>query len=804
MTFSNRSRHEHGAFPQSRSNKEKSPVFWLILAGGLLAAGAAWAAEEKAAGMGGSGEAAFVAKIVLLLVVGRGLGEVLERLGQPAVMGQLIGGILLGPSLFGWVWPDAQQLIFPDDPEQQSMIEAVSQIGILLLLLLTGMETDLKLVRRVGAACFSISATGIAVPFACGVALAYFLPDSLLPEPDKRMVAGLFLGTALSISSVKIVAVIVREMGFLRRNLGQVIISSAVIEDTIGWLIIAVTFGIATEGGIRLLPLAGTVLGVAAFMVFSFTIGRRIVFTAIRWTNDNIRSEYAVITVIIVIMGLMSLMTGALGVHTVLGAFVAGILVGESPILTDHIETQLRGIITAFFMPVFFGLAGLSADLTALADPALLLLTVGLVLVASVGKFVGAFVGGEMAGMHIKESIAIGSAMNARGSTEVIVATIGLTMGVLSQTLFTMIVTMAVVTTLAMPPMLRWALGRLPISDEEKARLDREELDAKGFVSKLERLLLAADDSPVGRFAAYLAGLVGGGSGMPTTLLRIDRRLAGEAGTGAGRTGKHAEEVKRGARESATAVERDEDVPVEKVHLTERGEAGLDSETIAEEARKGYSMLIVGIGRALTPKGAFTRAVNGIASGFDGPLCLVVRAHGVAGTLPTLDADTTILVPVNGTDVTRRAADLALALARPHRAKVKALHISRKSAGESASLSMRREEAVLKEIVELGERYGVTVETEIKARTASDTAIVRAAAKGPALLVMGVSRRAGEDLFFGETSTSVLAKCPIPAVLVAGEIVRRDRTEAEAKRSGKADKAREATETEKEKEKKEK
>lgn len=765
-----------------------------IAAATLMAGAAAHAAEQGGAVATGSGEAAFVAKIVLLLVVGRGLGEILERFGQPAVMGQLIGGILLGPSLLGWAWPDAHQLIFPPDPAQQSMIQALSQLGILLLLLLTGMETDLKLVRRVGAACFSISASGIAVPFICGFVMAQFLPASLLPETANHTVAGLFLGTALSISSVKIVAVVVREMGFLRRNLGQIIISSAIIEDTIGWVIIAITFGIATEGGVKLAPLAGTILGVAAFMAFSFTIGRRIVFTAIRWTNDNIRSEYAVITVIIAIMGVMALITDWLGVHSVLGAFVAGILVGESPILTRHIEAQLRGIITAFFMPIFFGLAGLSADLTTLADPGLALLTVGLVLVASVGKFAGAFAGGEMAGMSFRESVAIGSAMNARGSTEVIVATIGLSMGVLSEALFTMVVTMAVVTTLAMPPMLRWALRRVPVSEAEKARLAREELDARGFVSRLERLLLAVDDSPAGRFAAYLAGLIGGRTGMPTTLLRLERPGAEpSSGTGAD---KHLSEIKKGARASAEAVAQSEDMPVAKVHLTARDEAGLSGETIAAEARKGYDMLLIGLGRTLTPKGAFTRKANEIASGFDGPLCLVAKGPGASGAMPTLDAGATILVPVNGTEATRRAADLALALARPHQATVRALHISRKAAGEQTSLSMRREEAVLKDIVELGERYDVAVETEIRSRAAAGAAIVRAAGKGPVLLVMGVNRRAGAELFFGETATAVLAKCPIPVVLVAGEAAPRDPATDEAKRSGKSDVMEEAAEPE--------
>src|SRR5262249_1172650 len=147
-----------------------------------------------------------------------------------------------------------------------------------------------------------------------------------------------------------------------------------------------------------------------------------------------------------------------IGVHTVLGAFVAGVLIGESPILSRHIDQQLRGLIFAFFMPVFFGLAGLSTDLTVLKEPSLLLITLGLIAIASFGKFAGAFAGGKVGGLKRSESLALACAMNARGSTEVIVASIGLSMGALTQTLFTMIVTMAVVTTMAMPPMLRWAL----------------------------------------------------------------------------------------------------------------------------------------------------------------------------------------------------------------------------------------------------------------------------------------------------------------------------------------------------------
>lgn len=760
----------------------------------MLAASHAWAAEggAKALGLSGSGEAAFVAALVILLLVGRGLGEILQRFGQPAVMGQLIGGILLGPSLFGWLWPSAQHFIFSSDPIQKSMLSAVSQLGVLMLLLLTGMETDLKLVRRVRKACISISATGVLVPFACGFTLAQFLPGTLLPGPDERIVAGLFLGTTLSISSVKIVAMVVREMNFMRRDLGQVIVSSAIIEDTVGWLIIAVTFGIATHGKVEMLSLLGTITAVAAFMVFSFTLGRRIVFTLIRWTNDVFRSEYAVITMILVIMGVMALITDMIGVHTVLGAFVAGILVGESPILSNHIESQLRGIITALFMPVFFGMAGLSADLTVLADPTLAVLTLGLVIIASVGKFSGAFLGGKFAGLTGKEATAVGCGMNARGSTEVIVASIGLSMGILSQNLFTMIVTMAVITTLAMPPMLRWALARLPMGELEKERVEREELDQRGFVSKLQRLLLAADDSAIGKFSAYLAGLIGGGRGMPTTFLHLTSTASAATSKGPER---HMETIRKGAKASATAVRQDEDTSVDKVHLSARTEAGATGKTIAEEARKGYDMMVVGLNNSLTQKGDFTARLNDIAGGFDGPLCLVMRGAGGTGKMPTLQADQTILVPVNGTEASRRAAELALAIARPNRARVKALYVGREEKPDrrQTPISHQHEEAVLKDIVELGDRYGVSVPTAMRMQGAAGEAIRREAARGVALVVMGVTQRPGDELFFGETAATVLAKCRCPILLLTTGRVQRDDAEQEARRSAGPDELIETT-----------
>src|SRR6516165_11598677 len=491
----------------------------------LLGAAAAGQAIPALAAEGASHAASstlFIAELALLLFVGRLMGEAAQRIGQPSVMGQLIAGLLLGPSFFGLLWPSAQHAIFPlGDAAQKSMLDAVSELGVLMLLLLTGMETDLQMVRRVGRGAVTVALAGVAIPFACGFALGEMLPAEFLPKPEARLVTAIFLGIALSISSVKIVAMVVREMNFMRRDLGQIIVASAILEDTIGWIIIAVAFGLAAAGSIDLWSVGRAVLGTGLFMLASFTVGRRIVFHLIRWANDNFRSEFPVITTILIIMALMALTTQLIGVNTVLGAFVAGVLIGESPILTRHIEEELRGLIVALFMPVFFGLSGLNADLTILRSADLALLAGALIVIASVGKFLGAFVGGTIGGLSRAESLALGCAMNARGSTEVIVATLGLSAGLLSQNLFTLIVAMAIVTTTAMPAMLRWALKRLPMRKKERLRLQREELDAKGFVTNLERLLLAIDDSPNGKFAARLAGVIAGSDGKPTTVLDL-------------------------------------------------------------------------------------------------------------------------------------------------------------------------------------------------------------------------------------------------------------------------------------------
>ncbi|HKT72943.1 MAG TPA: cation:proton antiporter [Steroidobacteraceae bacterium] len=737
------------------SSRAGGTVLWRIAASSLVPA-LVWAADTP--GSRQPSEAIFVCQIVLLILVGRLAGELMQRIGQPTLMGQLIAGILLGPSVFGAWLPDLQHALFPADPAQKAMLDAVSQIGILLLLLLTGMETDLSVVRHCRRAAFTVSIMGIAIPFACGIVLGRMLPDAVIQDPGKRLITTLFLGTALSISSVKIVALLVRELGFLRRTVGQVIVASAIIDDTIGWIVISVIFGLALHGTIDLQSVARGVLGTIAFLVLSFTVGRRAVFILIRWSNDRFVSELPVISMILVIMGAMALITHAIGVHTVLGAFVAGILVGQSPILTRHIDEQLRGLIVALFMPVFFGMAGLSTDVRVLAHSELLTLTAIIILVASLGKFSGALLGGRIGGLSFDESLAVGCGMNARGSTEIIIATFGLTMGALSQSLFTSIVAMAVITTVSMPPMLRWAFQRLPVEPTERERLDREQAEAGSFFKGVERVLVAVDSSRSGALATHLTGLLAVARGMPATALHMVP--AGTASSGGSKA----------------------DVTVRDIELDEA-----DSE-IAAEAKKGYGLFV--IGREPIAQGSqFDPQVTGNALAFAGPIA-VVDARGAHQTGP-MDAPLNVLVPITGTPVSRRGAELAIALAGASGGRVTALHIGPGTArtsrrwGDRFSVALVPDasgQAAIREIVELGTSYRVEVRGLLRERRTAEAAIKEEIERGGFnLLAIGVSPRPGEQLFFGDVAAALLEQASCSVVFFSSEPVATNSSKSDTK-----------------------
>jgi Kef-type K+ transport system membrane component KefB/nucleotide-binding universal stress UspA family protein len=748
-------------------------AFFMLFA--FCAPGIAFCAEHAKES---TSESLFIIQIVVLVVVGRLFGEVMVRMGQPSIMGQILAGIFLGPSILGAIWPDAHTLLFPEHEAQKAMTDAVGQIGILLLLLLAGMETDLALAVRLRRAAAGVSLMGIVIPFSAGFALGELLPSNFLPDPDSRLVTSLFLGTALSISSVKIVASVVREMNFMRRNTGQMIVASAIIDDTIGWVIIAMTFSLASSGTLDWMSVAKSVAGTLIFMAFSFTIGRRMVFEIIRWTNDNFKSELPVLSAIIAIMGGMAILTNLIGVHTVLGAFVAGILIGESPILTRQIDVQIRGLTTALFMPVFFGLTGLKTDLSVLLDPSTLLLAGGVILIASLGKFGGAFAGAKISGYTNAEAFALGCGMNARGSTEVIVASIGLAAGALDQRLFSVIVAMAVVTTLAMPPTLRFALARLPLRSDERERLAQEHFEDTSFLSKFERILLAADASENSRLAARIAAFFASVRGTPISVLDVEAaRKPGEKNDETEKA-KETEAAPDGAKRLTTEIEtyagkilRDDEngedgFEPKPVHVTTSAMDGDLAELLNKNAEKGHDLLFSGVTPITDSRGGFGDLISLMTSAFKGT-AVIISSRGI---VPESNKALKILVPVSGTERSTRAAEFASVLARAAGAKMSVIFVEENQKATSRprlSDAPNLHEDTFRKIDEISRFHGVEVTKLVHEGASPELAILRRARRERFnLIVMGVSRREGDRLSYGGIADTLMETSGVSLVLV--------------------------------------
>jgi nucleotide-binding universal stress UspA family protein len=347
-------------------------------------------------------------------------------------------------------------------------------------------------------------------------------------------------------------------------------------------------------------------------------------------------------------------------------------------------------------------------------------------------------------------------------------------MGALSQNLYTVIVAMALITTLAMPPMLRWALARVPMSKAEKERLEREESEAKQFIPNIERLLLAVDQSANGRFAARLAGLIAGPREIAMTVLPFDVMQGSPSPKKAKAEHEppdgHSVGVVKAAAETTRKAESEE-VPLSPVEVMVRSLERPRELAVASEAKKGYDLLFVGIENSRTRSGELAPDLAPIVSAFGGPVAVVA---GQNLRPENLTPASSILVPVTGNEVSRRAAELAIALARACNCSLTALYtanprgrIPRGLRGAPAARAQAR--AILGEIVEMADRQDLKIKTALHADVAPHQAILTQAKRSTCdLLIMGVSRRPGDKLFFGDTAASVFKRAPSSIVFLTG------------------------------------
>ncbi len=389
----------------------------------------------------------FFLQLAVILAVCRGVGLLARQVGQPQVVGEMIAGVLLGPSLFGLLAPGLQAWVFPR--ESMGILYAISQVGIALYMFLVGMEFELGIVRRRFRSAAAVSVAGMLVPFALGCALALGLAGLSLFAPGVSTIERmLFLGAAMSITAFPMLARIIYERGLANTPLGTLALAAGSIDDAAAWCILAVVLAsFGNEPSLALLAIGGGVIYSLGMIVLGRPALRLLDVAAQRsgQVSDGLFS------VVLMLVMLCSWITDSIGIYAVFGAFVLGAMMPRGPVSRATTE-RLGPLVTSFMVPLFFVYSGLNTQIGLVDTPLLWAVTLLVVLAACLGKGVACWAAARLSGSSAYEALGLGVLMNARGMMELIILNIGLERGIITPTLFTVMVMMAIVTTLMTVP----------------------------------------------------------------------------------------------------------------------------------------------------------------------------------------------------------------------------------------------------------------------------------------------------------------------------------------------------------------
>jgi Kef-type K+ transport system membrane component KefB len=388
------------------------------------------------------------------------LGSLANRFGLPAVVGELASGVVLGPTMLHKLVPGLSDWLLPHDANQMHLLDAVGQLGVLLLVGSAGIQLDLGLIRRHKRGVGWVGAGALIVPLAVGIATGLLLPHALRPAGTDHAEFAVFIGVAVCISAIPVIASALMQMGLYDRTIGQLIMGSAAVDDIVGWLLLSVLAATATTG-FRMGALGKPVGYLVLILLITVTVGRPVVRLVLRLANAAPNPGIRVATVVVMLV-LCGAGSQALGMEPILGAFLGGLLIGASGQLDLSATLALRTVVLAVLAPLFFATAGLRVDLGSLAKPAVLASGLALLAVAVVTKFVGSYLGARIGRLSHWQGVALGAGLNARGVVELIVAVVGLRLGVLNSASYTVIVLIAVFTSMMAPPLLRLAVSRMP------------------------------------------------------------------------------------------------------------------------------------------------------------------------------------------------------------------------------------------------------------------------------------------------------------------------------------------------------
>jgi Kef-type K+ transport system membrane component KefB len=407
--------------------------------------------------------AVLLAQIVTIILMARLFGWLCKLIGQPTVVGEVIAGVLLGPSLVGIYFPQISVALFP--AKSMGNLHALSQVGLILYMFIVGMELDLRLLKKKAVDVMIISHASIVIPFVLGMSLAYFIYEEFAPADIPFSSFALFMGIAMSVTALPVLARIVQERGMTRTRVGMLAITCAAADDITAWCLLSAVIAIVKAGSF--LSSLYTIGLSVAYVVIMLRVVKPFVQRITGTITDKLPPRTVIGTYFVVLV-LSSLATELIGIHALFGGFMAGLIMPAHHAFRKGIINKLDDLTLMFLLPLFFVYTGLRTEIGLLSTPGMWLLTLAIIMVAVLGKFVGTTIAARFVGQGWKDSLVIGILMNTRGLMELIVLNIGYDLGVLTPQVFTMLVIMALATTAFTGPALN-LLNR--VFRVEKARL---------------------------------------------------------------------------------------------------------------------------------------------------------------------------------------------------------------------------------------------------------------------------------------------------------------------------------------------
>ena len=553
--------------------------------------------------------ALLLAQIITIVLVARIFGWIFRKIGQPTVIGEIIAGIVLGPSLFGLYFPDLKESLFP--LESLGNLYVLSQVGLILFMYVIGMELDLKVLKNKANEAVVISHASIVIPFALGIGLSYFIYHQFAPVGVEFLSFSLFMGIAMSITAFPVLARIVQERGIHKTRLGTIVITCAAADDITAWCLLAAVIAIVKAGSFvssfYIIGLAIVYVLMMLFVVKPFL--KRV--GDLYAKKDNIKKSVVAIFLLTLIVS--SYLTEVIGIHALFGAFMAGAIMPDLSKFRNIIIEKVEDVSVILLLPLFFVFTGLRTEIGLINEPYLWKVTGCIILVAVVGKFFGSALAARFVGQNWRDSLTIGALMNTRGLMELVVLNIGYELGVLSPKIFTMMVIMALVTTFMTGPL----------------------LDIINFIFKSKDDIIPSEVKKSSKFKILISF---GNNEKGKSLLRLANSLVKNQPDDSNVTAMHLSMSDDMHSYDIEEYEKDTFKPIvnesKKLNqeITTIFKATGDIETdIADVAQKGeYDLVLVGLGKSIF-EGTFLGKVLGFTSRIINPDRLLDKFTGKEG-----------------------------------------------------------------------------------------------------------------------------------------------------------------------------